>query len=227
MLFSEFAQLLRPVLGGAMGEGDFAMTLFSNIVTGDGDRVVEEVANSTYRAYFNGTLKITKMAQKIGPYLETENFASYLAACSDETIESLHNSFKPHIPDIDSFDECKLIAELFRDIIIQAAGNKKSSPKKKAEASNGTDTPHSILEEKILASSKVVADILGDAIKRIADDSAENTTGAAEVEDGEETSGAATAEPTDTRIQIINNPTVVNQYGDKNIHIDHVDTLKI
>lgn len=36
-----------------------------------------------------------------------------------------------------------------------------------------------------------------------------------------------TAETETTQIQIINNPTIVNQHGEKNIHIDHVDTLKI
>ncbi len=227
MLFSEFAQLLRPVIGGSMGAGDFVQTLFSNIVTNEGDAIVEETANSTYRAYYNGTNQITRMAQKIGPYLETENFASYISTFSDETAETLHKIFAPHIPDIDSFDESKLIAELFRDIIITAAGNKKSPSKKKTTASEETDTAHSILEEKILASGKVVADILGDAIRRIADDSVGDAAEDAEVEDGDETSGAATTGATDTRIQIINNPTVVNQYGEKNIHIDHVDTLKI
>lgn len=48
----------------------------------------------------------------------------------------------------------------------------------------------------------------------------------AEVVD-EESSGAADAEAKDVKTQIINNPTIVNQYGEKNVHIDHVENLKL
>lgn len=227
MQFSEFAKILRPVIGGVMGTGDFVQTLFSNIVTGDGDTIVDETANSTYRAYFNGTNRITKMALKIGPYLETENFVSYLSTFSDETVESLQSLFRPYIPEINTNNAEKLIAVFFRDIIFEAAGNLKGSPKKKVEISGGTNSTHSIPGEKIPASDQVVTEVFGDAIRHTEDDSARDTTEDAEVKDAEETSGAATDGIGDTRIQIINNPTVVNQYGDKNIHIDHVDNLKI
>lgn len=48
----------------------------------------------------------------------------------------------------------------------------------------------------------------------------------AEVVD-EESSGAADATGKDVKTQIINNPTIVNQYGEKNVHIDHVENLKL
>lgn len=48
----------------------------------------------------------------------------------------------------------------------------------------------------------------------------------AEVVD-EESSGAADTTGKDVKTQIINNPTIVNQYGEKNVHIDHVENLKI
>jgi hypothetical protein len=37
------------------------------------------------------------------------------------------------------------------------------------------------------------------------------------------TAGASTQNVT----QIVNNPTIVNQYGEKNIHIDRVETLNL
>jgi len=43
----------------------------------------------------------------------------------------------------------------------------------------------------------------------------------------EESSGAADAAGDGVRTQIINNPTIVNQYGEKNVHIEHVDNLKL
>lgn len=50
----------------------------------------------------------------------------------------------------------------------------------------------------------------------------------AEVVDGGESSGAADENvQTDAGTQIVNNPTIVNQYGEKNIHISHVDKLEL
>ena len=37
----------------------------------------------------------------------------------------------------------------------------------------------------------------------------------------------STGSSTQNVTQIINNPTIVNQYGPKNVHIDHVDTLNL
>lgn len=48
----------------------------------------------------------------------------------------------------------------------------------------------------------------------------------AEVVD-EESSGAAESMGKDVRTQIINNPTIVNQYGEKNVHIEHLDKLEL
>ena len=48
----------------------------------------------------------------------------------------------------------------------------------------------------------------------------------AEVVD-EESSGAADTAGKDVKTQIINNPTIVNQYGEKNVHIEHVENLKL
>ena len=48
----------------------------------------------------------------------------------------------------------------------------------------------------------------------------------AEVVD-DESSSAAEAEGKDVRTQIINNPTIVNQYGENNVHIEHLDKLEL
>ena len=65
----------------------------------------------------------------------------------------------------------------------------------------------------------------------------EPDTVTAEVVDDEKPSGAADtdAEPIDAevvsdpdvKVQIINNPTIVNQNGEKNIHIEHLDVLNL
>lgn len=64
-------------------------------------------------------------------------------------------------------------------------------------------------------------------VDMIANDTEDTTdTIEAEVVDDDKSSGAAEDKSQEsTNMQIINNPTIVNQYGEKNIHIEYVDKL--
>ena len=190
MEFREFAQLLHPIIGGASSTHKFVKTLFETIVTNDGLSILEEITEETYKAYFNGNTGISRLAKKISPYIEPEEFVQYFEHFSDATMTSLCNSFRPYLPEITPYNAGELLADLFQEIIKNAASAKRI---------------------KITKST-------GQAIEYIE----------AEVMDGEEPSDAAEENTqTDTRVQIINNPTIVNQYGEKNIHIDRVDTLNL
>lgn len=80
MEFTEFVNLLKPIIGGAENTHSFVKTLFDVVVTEEGKPFLEDVKAPTYKAYFNGKTKITKMAQRISPYLEPEEFVIYLDA---------------------------------------------------------------------------------------------------------------------------------------------------
>ena len=96
MEFKEFVQILHPIIGGSSSQGAFAKTLFDAIVTEDGQSAVDELTEVTYRSYFNGSTGISRIAKKISPYIETENFVAYVHEFSDETVLRLCDSFREY-----------------------------------------------------------------------------------------------------------------------------------
>ena len=227
MEFKDFVQILHPIIGGSSSQGAFVKTLFDVIVTEDGQSALDEQSEVTYRSYFNGQTGISRIAKKISPYIETENFVTYIYDFSDETVSSLCDSFREYLPEIDNFNAGRQLADLFLTILKTAAGTKRKSAPKDANGSAGK-TPYDVFSEKILASGRAMADAWGKAMQAMADDMSGADTVEAEVVDGAESSGAA-EEPTqpETKIQIIEKATVVNQYGENCVHIDHVDTFKL
>lgn len=116
MEFKDFVQILHPIIGGSSTQGAFVKTLFDVIATEEGQSALEEQSTVTYRSYFNGSTGISRIAQKINPYIETENFVKYIEQFSDETISSLCDSFRQYLPEIDAFNAGIQLAELFRSI---------------------------------------------------------------------------------------------------------------
>ena len=220
MEFKDFVQTLHPIIGGSSNQGAFVKTLFDVIVTDEGQSALDEQSEVTYRSYFNGSTGISRIAKKISPYLETENFVSYIHEFSDETVASLCDSFRDQLPDIDGFNAGRQLADLFLSIVKTAAGTKRKSAPKDAKGGTGK-TPYDVFSEKILASGRAMADAWGKAMQAKADDMSRADTVEAEVVDDQESSGAANTNGT------IVHQTIVNQYGDHPVHIDHVENLKL
>jgi len=128
MVFKEFVQLLYPVIGGSSSQAAFVKTLFDIVSTEDGQSVVEEQSESTYRSYFNGNTGISRIAKKLNVCKESENFVSYIEQFPDETVTNLCDVFREYLPEINNFNAGHLLAELFRTILIEAAGTKRKSP---------------------------------------------------------------------------------------------------
>lgn len=227
MEFKDFVQILHPIIGGSSSQGAFVKTLFDVIVTEDGQSALDEQSEVTYRSYFNGQTGISRIAKKISPYIETENFVSYIHDFSDETVSSLCDSFREYLPEINGFNAGRQLADLFLAILKTAAGTKRKSVPKDANEGAGK-TPYDVFSEKILASGRAMADAWGKAMQAMADEMGGADSVEAEVVDGEEPSGAA-EDPvrSETKVQIIEKATVVNQYGENCVHIDHVDTFKL
>ena len=220
MEFKDFVQILHPIIGGSSSQAAFVKTLFDVIVTEDGQSALDEQSEVTYRSYFNGQTGISRIAKKISPYIETENFVSYIHDFSDETVSSLCDSFREHLPEIDGFNAGRQLADLFLSILKNAAGAKRKSAPKDANEGAGK-TPYVVLSEKILASGRAMADAWGKAMQAMADDMSGSDAVEAEVVDGESSSGAA-----DKNGSVVHQ-TIVNQYGDHPVHIDHVENLKL
>jgi len=226
MRFSEFAQMLFPVIGAGSSTSAFTRTLFDSIVEDNGQGVVESLKDSTFKAYYNGNNDISKISRTITAYLEPMEFEEYINNFPDSTVQLLCDSFEPYISEINLHNASTKITELFTSIIKESAStNKKNTPKSANKTNNIiSDT----LNEKILASGKAFANGWANAVNNLSDNLTSDKTEhiEAEVVDDEEPSGAAENESQEsTNIQIINNPTIVNQYGEKNIHIEYVDKL--
>lgn len=163
MEFKDFVQLLHPIIGGSSSQGAFVKTLFDVIVTEEGQSAVDEPSDVTYRSYFNGQTGISRIAKKINPYIETENFVTYVHEFSDETVANLCDTFRGYLPEIDNFNAGRQLADLFISILKAAAGTKRKSP---VPVENDTEplSGHDQLKEKVLASGKVLADIWGGVV---------------------------------------------------------------
>lgn len=167
MDFSDFVQLLHPIIGAGNSTHSFTKSILEAIVTDEGVAALDERSTDTYKAYFNGNTKITKLAQSITAYIEPEEFIGYIEQFSDAAVQSLCDSVQPYLPDITPHNAGEKLAELFTSIIIEAASTKKGAPK---GANNKATATGDSLNDTILKSGAAVADAWSSAIRQLLDD---------------------------------------------------------
>lgn len=223
MDFPTFVHRLHSQIGTGNSTAAFTKSIIEAILSEEGQAITEEYSEETYKAYYNGNTRITKMAQKITAYIEPFSFQSYIDQFSDAAHEGLVKAFADVLPDANSFNIGERLAGLFETIIREAAAVKrKTTPK--GVSDQGTQA-HDIPTEKILASGAVLAEKWDSEIEPIA--SASDSKDDNQSADTSEPIDAKMIPDTDAKIQIINNPTIVNQNGEKNIHIEHLDVLNL
>lgn len=135
MNFYEFANLLYEVLGGG-SKPAFVRLLFESIVLDtdfDAQSIIEDYSDDAYKSYIrvNNRNDITRIARQLISHLEPENFADFIDGFTYDAWENLCIKFKPYIPEIDVSNVGKSLAELFMQIIKNAATSKRSNSKKK------------------------------------------------------------------------------------------------
>lgn len=168
MRFTEFVNLLHPIVGAGNSTHAFAKALFDSIVTEEGQDVLDELSESTYKAYFNGNTEITKLAKKISAYIEPEEFVDYIGQFSDAAVQSLCDSFQEYLADINLHNAGEKLAGLFSLIIKEAASTKKKgTPRGTPEE---LPSANQELNDTVLRSGKAVADAWSSAIKQLLDD---------------------------------------------------------
>ena len=134
MNFYEFANLLYEVLGGG-SKPAFVRLLFESIVLDtdfDAQSIIEDYSDDAYKSYIrvNNRNDITRIARQLISHLEPENFADFIDGFTYDAWENLCIKFKPYIPEIDVSNVGKSLAELFMQIIKNAATSKRSNSKK-------------------------------------------------------------------------------------------------
>lgn len=182
MEFKVFAKKLKNVIGGKSNTKLFTKTIFETMMNESGSELLADTSLETFKSYFNGNTSISKVAALILPNLsDDDEFPSYLEGFGETTAQLLADEFKDEIPDINSVNAPLKITDLFLEILREASGKEKSTPK------SADKTPHVILEEKILASGQAVANACGSAVGNLVSGlNKSNIAGAASVQLPEE-----------------------------------------
>lgn len=147
MKFTEFAHKLKPIIGGSYNTPIFVKTLFESIITEEGLLHLEDVSNNTFKAYYNGQTKITKIAQRILPHIEPEQFINYLDTFSEATTQRLCDTFRPNIESLNLHNTSEKIAYYFEEILTSAASKERKASNKKTKKIEGS-TPSENISNK-------------------------------------------------------------------------------
>lgn len=162
MEFKVFAKKLKNVIGGKSNTKLFTKTIFETMMNESGPELLAGISLETFKSYFNGNTSISKVSALILANLnEGDEFSSYLEDFGETTAQLLADEFKDDIPDINSVNASLKITDLFLEILREAVGKEKSTPK------SADKPPHDILEEKILASGQAVANAWGNAVSNL------------------------------------------------------------
>jgi len=127
MLFHEFADKLSSVIRSGNSTDKFTKSLFSAIVTDDGQDILDGYKSTSYKGFYNGSTSISRISKKINTYIDPMEFSDYIHSFSDAAVENLCTVFVEHIPDITPDNAGDKLGELFVAIITEAAGSKKKS----------------------------------------------------------------------------------------------------
>ena len=141
MTFSDFANMLGQVLRKEENTVRFTRTLFEAILPEEKCYLLEGIADDTFKSYYNGSTGVTVLARKINADVKVEAFAKFIKAQGKVTVQKLCENFSNVLPEIDVNNTCKMIAELFDKIIMEAAAVKRER--------NKTSMKESISAEKL------------------------------------------------------------------------------
>lgn len=156
MTFPEFAEILRPIIGGGSSTVNFTRELFYIMVGEDHLDIIEKKSESSYKAYYNGKTPINSFAESICPFIEPENFVTYLDTFGDSVSEKLCDAFHNRLEEIDLQNINYKISRCFDEIIKKAATTQRKSSSDKDEPLNiptkqiTTDIPYTDTDKELL-----------------------------------------------------------------------------
>lgn len=130
MEFKVFAKKLKNVIGGKSNTKIFTKTIFETMMNESGPELLNGTSPDTFKAYFNGNTSISKVAAlTLANLSEDDEFPTYLEGFGDTTAQLLADEFKDDIPDINAVNASTKITDLFLDILREASGKRKYTPK--------------------------------------------------------------------------------------------------
>ena len=130
MEFKFFAKKLKNVIGGTSNTKKFTKTLFEAMMNDSGPDLLEGISPDTFKAYFNGNTSISNVAALVLANLSDDyEFPTYLEGFGETTAQLLSDEFSKDIENINASNASVKISDLFLDILKEASGKKKSTPK--------------------------------------------------------------------------------------------------
>lgn len=130
MEFKVFAKKLKNVIGGTSNTKKFTKTLFEAMMNDSGPDLLEGISPDTFKAYFNGNTSISNVAALVLANLSDDyEFPTYLEGFGETTAQLLADEFSKDIENINASNASVKISDLFLDILKEASGKKKSTPK--------------------------------------------------------------------------------------------------
>ena len=130
MEFFDFIKRLSSAIRAGSSTSAFTKSVIESILTEEGQAILEEYSDSSFKGFYNGNTAVTRLANKVNAYIEPMNFSEYINQFSDAAVQNLCGLFSDVLPDINPHNASELLADLFVSILTAAAGtNKKSTPK--------------------------------------------------------------------------------------------------
>ena len=112
MKFKDFAQRIGKVMKSDENISTFTRTLFESLFPTDADcEFLSDIGNHTFRAYYYGSVNITKIAKKIYGFVNPRFFEIYLLNLHKNN--ELYKSFSDVILGITPDNVCEMVANLF------------------------------------------------------------------------------------------------------------------
>lgn len=130
MEFKDFIHKLSSVIRAGGSTDKFTRSIFEAILTEEGQSILDEYTQSSYKGFYNGNTSIRKISQKINAYIDPMEFSEYINGFPDAVAGTLSNVFSADIPDINPCNAAEKLADLFVSIITEAAGSKNKPAEK-------------------------------------------------------------------------------------------------
>lgn len=140
MTFSNFANILKPIIGGSDNTVEFTRKLFIAMIGEDNFTIIENKSDDSFKAYYNGKQKINGIAREISPVADLENFVYFLDKFGDSVSEKLYDAFSGSIDEINLQNVNYKIASCFDEIIKKAAA---ATQRKSTQQSTNCETTSS------------------------------------------------------------------------------------
>ena len=133
MTFSVFVQRLSAVIRAGSNTSDFTRSVIQAILSEEGQDILDEYKDSSFKGFYNGQSSVTRLAKKINAYIEPMNFQTYFDSFPEGVLQNLCDQFSDVLPDINLHNFGEKISDLFVSILTEAASTKRKGTPRGAE----------------------------------------------------------------------------------------------